>query len=95
MKTAKELMKIAKERDDWKHLKLWTWAHDYEEKMNEWNNLLPPVNDDRRLYINIYNQVYNAIDSLSDNPPAWVCVAITHEMSNERKVMDEILATFK
>lgn len=95
MKTAKELMKISMKRDDWKHLKLWTWANDYEAKMNDWNNILPPVSDDRRLYINTYQQVYEAIDSLSDNPPAWVCVAITRELAKEREMMDEILERFR
>ena len=94
MKTAKELMKDAKVRDDWKHLKLWSWAHDYEAKATEWNSLIPPVNDDRRLYINTYRQVYEAIDSLSDNPPAWICVAINHELYTEREIMNGILARF-
>ena len=94
MKTAKELMKYAEERDDWKHLKLWSWAHDYEAKANEWNNLFPPVKDDRRLFINTYRQVYEAVDSLSDNPPAWVCMAINHEIYAEKAMMDSILSRF-
>lgn len=94
MKTAKELMKEAQALDDWKHLKLWSWAHDYEAKATEWINLLPPVSDDRRLFINTYMQVYEAIDSLPDNPPAWVCVAIGHELSSEREMMDRIIARF-
>lgn len=94
MKTAKELMKISMQRDDWKHLKLWTWAHDYEKKMTEWNNMFPPVSDDRRVYINTYHQVYEAIDSLPDNPPSWLCVAIIHELTKEREMMDDILVRF-
>ena len=94
MKTAKELMKDIESRDDWKHLRLWSWAHAYEAKMTEWNNMFPPVSDDRRLYINTYKQVYDAVDSLPDNPPAWVCVAIRHKMQEECKMMDGILDRF-
>lgn len=95
MRTAKELMTEIDVRDDWKHMKLWSWAHDYETKAAEWNNLFPPVSDDRRLYINTYRQVYEAIDSLPDNPPAWVCVAINHELHAEREMMNGILTRFK
>ncbi len=94
MKTAKELMKDAAARDDWKHLTLWSWAHDYENKATEWNNIFPPVADDRRLFINTYKQVYEAIDSLPDNPQSWICVAISHELYNERGMMNGILARF-
>ncbi len=94
MKTEKELMKAALIRDDWKSLKLWSWAHDYESKAEEWNNIFPPVTDDRRIFINTYYQVYNAIDSLTDNPNTWVCCAISHELDSERKTMDEIIDKF-
>jgi len=94
MKSAKELMKEIQAKDDWKSLKLWVWAHDYGDKATEWNNIFPPVGDDRRVFINTYNQVYEAIDSLPDNPNAWVCCAITHEVENERRMMDGILSRF-
>lgn len=94
MKTAKELLQDPKTRDNWKTLKLFTWACNYEAKMIEWNNLFPPVEDDRRVYINTYEQVYKAIDSLPDNPPAWVCMAITHELIAERGLMNSILSRF-
>lgn len=94
IKTSAELMKIHNARDDWKHLKLWSWAQDYEAKFHEWNNVFPPVTDDRRVFINTYSQVYHAIDSMTDNPDSWVCVAISDKVREERKMMDEIIARF-
>lgn len=94
MMTAKDLMRIYEARDDWKHLKLWVWANDYEAKVIEWMNLFPPVKDDRREYLNTYKTVYDAIDSLPDNPPEWVCVAISHELRTERERMNGILSRF-
>ena len=95
MKTAKELMREHTVKDDWKSLKLWSWVHDYGDKANEWNNIFPPVADDRRLFINVYNIVYQAIESLPDNPNNWVCCAIIHEIHTEQEMMNKILAAFK
>ena len=94
MKTAKELLKIAMERDDWKHTKLWVLANAYEKKANEWNEIMPPVADDRRIFINTYHQLYNAVDSLPDNPNNVVCVAMNRYISEEREMMDEIMMRF-
>lgn len=92
MKSPKELMDIAIQRHDWKHLKLWFWANQYEAKATEWNNLYPPVTDDRRVFIDTYKQVYDAIDSLSDNPNSLVCVAMNQSVRQEAERMDKILA---
>ena len=94
MLKAKELMRISEARDDWKHLKLWSWAYAYEKKAEEWTNVFPPVSDDRRLFINTYRQVYEAIDSLNDNPHSWVCVAVNDKVREARKMMDGIIARF-
>lgn len=94
MLKAKELMRISEARDDWKHLKLWSWAHAYEKKAEEWSNVFPPVSDDRRVFINTYQLVYKAIDSLTDNPCSWICVAVNDKIKEERKMMDGIIARF-
>lgn len=94
MKTAKELLPIAMERDDWKHMKLWVLANAYEKKATEWNDIFSPVADDRRVFINTYRQLYEAVDSLTDNPNNVVCVAMNNYITEERKMMDEILEHF-
>lgn len=95
IKTAKELAKIADARKDWKHLKLWAWSYAYEKQAEEWNNIFPPVSDDRRMFINTYNMVYQAIDSMTDNPHSWVCVAISQKVAEEKAMMDRIIERFK
>lgn len=94
-KTENELLKIAVHRDCWKWTKLWSWAHEYQTQVLTWNEIYPPVSDDRRLFINIYTIVYTAIANMSDNPPSWICCAINHEMQREAEKMDEILRRFK
>ena len=43
-----------KMRNDWKSLKIAVLEMEYGKKAEEWNNIYPPVSDDRRVYINIY-----------------------------------------
>ena len=91
MKTEQELINYYYGHEDWKSLKLWSWVHDYGKKAVEWNNIFPPVTDDRRVFINTFHQVYEAVDSMPDNPPAWVCVAINKKISEEKVTMNRIL----
>ena len=94
MKSASELAEIAIKRDSWKYLKLWVWSHDYGYKADEWNNIMPPVTDDRRIFINTYRQIYEAIESLPENPNNVVAVAMNRYITEERQMMDEIKGRF-
>lgn len=94
MKSASELAEIAIRRDSWKYLKLWVWAHDYGYKADEWNNIMPPVTDDRRIFINTYRQIYEAMESLPENPNNIVAAAMSRYITEERQMMDEIKGRF-
>lgn len=94
MKSATELAKEYSVRRSWKAIMLFAWADKYGAKADEWNKISPPVADDRRVYISIYQQIYEAIDSLPDNPLPWIATAVQHELVRERKLMDEILEYF-
>jgi len=95
MKSASELAEIAIKRDSWKYMKLWVWAHDYGYKADEWNDIMPPVTDDRRIFINTYRQIYEAIESLPENPNSIVAVAMNRYIKSERFQMDEIKRRFE
>lgn len=81
-------------RNDWKSLKLGVLEIQYGKLAKEWNNVFPPVSDDRRVYINIYNQLIEAVKSLSDNPNNVVCVAMNRYIAEEKKTLDEIKTIF-
>ena len=81
-------------RDDWKYLKLAVLEMEYGKKAEEWNNLYPPVSDDRRVYINIYHQLIEAVQSLTDNSNTIVCVAMNRYINEEKKALDEIKEVF-
>lgn len=67
---------------------------EYGKQAEEWNNIFPPVSDDRRVYINIYHQLTEAVKSLTDNPHNVVCVAMNRYIAEEKKTLDEIKAVF-
>nr|DAK63813.1 MAG TPA: hypothetical protein [Bacteriophage sp.] len=81
-------------RDDWKSLKIAVLEMEYGKKADEWNNLYPPVSDDRRVYINIYHQLCDAVKSLTDNPNTIVRVAMNRYIAEEKKTLDEIKKVF-
>lgn len=82
-------------RDDWKSLKLAVLEIEYGKQAKVWNDLYPPVSDDRRVYISIYNQLIEAVRSLTDNPNNIVCVAMNRYITEEKKVLDEIKHRFE
>lgn len=51
--------------------------------------------DDRQLFINTYNMILEALESLDDEPTTLVKVAMNHQISSEYEVMDEIIERFK
>ena len=81
-------------KDDWKSLKLAVLEMEYGKQAKVWNDLYPPVSDDRRVYINIYHQLIDAVKSLTDNPNSIVCVAMNRYITEEKKVLDEIKLRF-
>lgn len=81
-------------REDWRSLKIAVLEMEYGKKAEEWNNLYPPVSDDRRVYINIYHQLIEAVQSLTDNPNTIVCVAMNRYINEEKKTLDEIKEVF-
>lgn len=81
-------------RNDWKSLKLAVLEMEYGKQAKVWNDLYPPVNDDRRVYINIYHQLIEAVQSLTDNPNNIVCVAMNRYITEEKKILDEIKKVF-
>ena len=76
----------------WKERHL-TYLDDWYRKFaEEWKN---NGKDDRQLYSNMFFQMYEAIETMSDNPPAFVAVAMNNKIAEYRKTMDEIKEYFK
>ena len=86
------MMKRALFNRDWKSRKLAVLELDYGEKATAWAG--EPIEDDRRVFVNTYYQIIEAVQSLPDNPHTIVCVAMNRYIDSMKKVMDDILARF-
>lgn len=51
--------------------------------------------DDRRLYMNMYDQIMEAVQSVPADPVPFVAVAMNNEMEKSFKTMDRIQEHFK
>lgn len=75
----------------WKQKKIEFVKHFYGDKVEAWKD----EHDDRRLYVNIYNMIIEALETLPEEPNNYICVAINREIAKDRETMDEIREHFK
>lgn len=80
---------------DWKSLKLEVLKMKYGKTVARWSSISPQVTDDRMVFINIYNQLMEAVNSLQDNPHVAVCVAMNRYIAEECKVLNSIRNNFQ
>ena len=62
----------------------------YEEPTERFNG----HNDDRQLYVNIYNYVLEALESIEEEPHNFICCAINHYLDKEYETLDDIKERF-
>lgn len=78
----------------WKTTKLAIIEREYGKEAAAWDKIEPAVEDDRRVYINMYNLLVEAVKSLEDEPHAVVRVAMNHYIEDAGKTMDIIKKCF-
>ena len=88
------LLKAYRNKDSWKETKLLRWRLDYGEQKEAWDAIFPPVADDRRVFINTYNQILEALKSLPEMPHVWIRVAVAEKLNEECELMDSIRSRF-
>lgn len=81
--------------DTWKSLKLEVLKMKYGKTVKTWSGIFPQVTDDRMVFINIYNQLMEAVNSLQDDPHVAVCVAMNRYIDEECKVLNSIRKNFQ
>ena len=50
--------------------------------------------DDRRVFVNTYEIIVQALESLPEEPVSYIRVAMWRQINRDYKMMDEILAKF-
>lgn len=78
------------EEMSWKSRRLY-FLEKYEEDAKRWQN----ESDDRKLFSVMYDNLKEAIESMSDNPNLTICVAVNEYIRKEEEVMDRIQKHFE
>lgn len=81
--------------DTWKSLKLEILKMKYGKTVKTWSGIFPQVTDDRRIFINIYNKLMEAVNSLQNNPHVAVRVAMNRYIDEECKALNSIRKRFQ
>lgn len=75
-----------------------TWKKyriDYHKYMyGDYVGMFMGSHDDRQLFINIYNRIQCALESLDDEPNTLIKVAVNTQINKEYVLMDHIIAEF-
>lgn len=83
---------VVYEPNTWKNQKLDYMRCLFGAKAEEWGD---KYHDDRRVYVNTYNMIIKAIESLDDEPNIYVCVAVNHHINEDTERMKRILKKFE
>ena len=74
----------------WKEHKLDYMRFMYGDKIAEYEH----CKDDGRVYFNIYNMIIEALNDLPDEPNDYICVAMNHQIDEDKKILDRIRLHF-
>lgn len=74
----------------WKQAKL----HDIKTRFGGCIEEYKDFTDDRLVYVNIYNQIIEAIESLPEEPNNYIKVAMFHQINKDEKILNRIYSNF-
>ncbi len=79
------------ENRSWKQRELDYMEFMYGEEIKKYEG----HKDDRQIYINIYNIIIEALNTLPEEPVTFIKVAMNHHIDEDKKVLDSIKEEFK
>lgn len=79
------------EMKTWKQTKLRSVKNEFGGRIEEFKGF----DDDRRVYINIYNEIIDAIESLPDEPHGYIKCAVTHQIKADKEILYRISEKFQ
>lgn len=74
----------------WKTRKINYMKTVYGSKIEEFKG----HNDDRGLYVNIYNMIIEALESIENEPHNFIIVALNRHISEKTACLDSIIENF-
>lgn len=74
----------------WKEAKI----HDVKVRFGECIDEFRGFDDDRRIYINTYEQIMEALEQLPDNPVGYLRVAMWRQIKRDIPLLEDIRDAF-
>ena len=79
----------------WKEAKLTSFINRNVGLYNEYKKAVENgCDDDRRVFVNTFDMIVNAIASLPDEPVAYIRVAMWRQINRDQDTMDNIASNF-
>ena len=75
----------------WKQKKIHNFENQFGGRIEEFEGF----DDDRRVYINIYNQIIDALESLPDEPHSYIRSAVTRQINSDKDILNSICEKFQ
>lgn len=75
----------------WKQAKIANFRKQFGGRIEEFEGF----DDDRRVYISIYNQIIEALEYLSDEPRGYIKCAVTRQINADKEILNRICEKFQ
>jgi len=75
----------------WKSRRLGFMDHQYGEAAKRWKD---ETHDDRCGFVNLYNRMVQALETLPDEPDLYLRNALDEKLTRDWKTLDEIMMRF-
>ncbi len=74
----------------WKQAKI----HDFDIRFGGCVEEFKGFDDDRKVYVNTYNQIIEALNELPEEPVSYIKVAMWRQINRDIEMLDRIQARF-
>lgn len=76
--------------------KTWRAAniHNMQVRYGTWAEEFKGYDDDRAIYVKLYNQIIEALESLPEEPLPYIRVAMWRQMAKDKEMLNRIAARF-
>lgn len=75
----------------WKQAKIANFRKQFGGRIEEFEGF----DDDRRVYINIYNLIIDALGHLPDDPHGYIKSAVTRQINADKEILNRICEKFQ
>lgn len=79
----------------WKEAVLTSFTNHYLGSYTDYKKAVENgCDDDRRVFVRIFNEIVKAVSSLPDEPDSYIRVAMWRQMKHDKETLNNIMANF-